>query len=72
MKEPKSFTDSLVRRLNAACGDFSKVCSKHCDGIAWCDACWLAVGMEPKEEMDEDEGEISGSDRREHAGVEGG
>lgn len=61
MKAPKNFTDSLVRKMNAACEDFSKVCSRSCDGIAWCDACWLAVGMESKKEQDAENTEAKSS-----------
>lgn len=33
-----SFTDSLIRRLNAACNSIE--CNDECDGIGWCRQSW--------------------------------
>ena len=36
----KTFTDALVRRLNAACARMRRGCGRECMGVGWCDACW--------------------------------
>ena len=35
----KSFTDALVRRLNAICEEIQP-CINTCASIGWCEECW--------------------------------
>ena len=42
MTLPKTFTDSLIRRLNAACE--ARECDGECGHIGWCGACWERAG----------------------------
>lgn len=38
---PKTFGDSLIRKLNAACS--STQCELECSGLGWCAKCWEKV-----------------------------
>lgn len=38
---PKTFSDSLIRKLNAACS--STRCELECFGLGWCGKCWEKV-----------------------------
>lgn len=42
MTLPETFTDALVRRLNAACGAMKDEggCTAECEHIGWCNGCW--------------------------------
>lgn len=41
MTLPKTFTDSLISRLNAACE--ARECEEECAHIGWCDGCWKEI-----------------------------
>lgn len=36
----KTFTNALIKRLNAECEKRRESCSGECLGIGWCQACW--------------------------------
>lgn len=38
---PKTFSDSLIRKLNAACS--SARCELECSGLGWCGKCWEKI-----------------------------
>lgn len=46
MTLPETFTDALVRRLNAACGAMKDEggCTAECEHIGWCNGCWERAG----------------------------
>lgn len=39
-KLPKTFSDSLIRKLNDRCAALSTDCGDLCSGIGWCADCW--------------------------------
>lgn len=45
---PKTLSDSLIRKLNAACASFVDVCDKDwdCDSLGWCQTCWILAGSD--------------------------
>ncbi len=40
VKLPKTFSDSLIRKLNDRCAALSTDCDDRCSGIGWCADCW--------------------------------
>lgn len=54
MSLPKSLSDSLVKKLNAACSTFSGICDQTCDNIGWCETCWIAADSENGKDGDTD------------------
>ncbi|MGI6590363.1 MAG: hypothetical protein ACOX1O_01925 [Eggerthellaceae bacterium] len=46
MTLPKTFSDSLIRRLGKACEARKKAgeCTGECEHIGWCGACWERAG----------------------------
>ena len=54
MTLPKSMSDSLIKKLNEACRVFKGACDRGCDGLGWCEACWLFAGAEKKDGGEDD------------------
>jgi hypothetical protein len=39
----KTFTNSLIKKLNKACETFRPVCDQECENLGWCQSCWVVV-----------------------------